>query len=96
MIEWKPTGRFVYASIGHLFAYIEDNGGHRYPGHPDYEPPTFQWFIAPDREDKNYRRALEDGNAESLEAAKAAIVVAFRRILDKLTADVEELEQPDE
>ncbi len=87
MIEWKPCGRYIVASVGYLFAYIEDR-----EREPEGDDTLINWFTAPDDEDKNYRRALEDGTAETVEGAKAAVIEAFHRIRDKLVTDIEELE----
>ena len=76
------------ATVGHLFAYVDGNGGYKEPGHPDYEPETFNWFIAPHDEDKNYRDALAQGNAATMDAAKFDVECALHRIRDKLSADM--------
>lgn len=78
------------AQVGHLFCNIKGNGGYKHAGHPDYEPETFNWYIAPDDEDKAYRRAIEDGNAESMEAAKCAVDAAIRKIAADIVAALED------
>lgn len=78
------------ARAGHLYCYVHGNGGYKYAGHPDYEPETFNWFIAPDDEDKNYRRALAEGNGATMQEAKDALRTAVRKIADDLVAALEE------
>lgn len=83
-MKWTENGgRYLKATVGHLFAYIEEIEAYKTSEHPDYEPASFNWFIAPDDEDKNYRRALASGTAATLKDARLKIEEALRKILAK-------------
>jgi hypothetical protein len=84
------------AVVGPLFAYIEGNGGHRVPDHPDHEPERFNWFIAPDDEDKNHRRALVEGSAESMDSAKEDVELALHQIVVLMREDIATIAKPDD
>jgi hypothetical protein len=71
-----------------LFAYVEGNGGYQKPGHPDHEPERFNWFIAPDDDDKNDRRSIAQGCEESMEVAKREVALALRQIVDQMRDDL--------
>lgn len=82
--------RYETARAGSLFCYIKGNGGFKQPGHADYEPERFNWYIAPDDEDKNYRRAIAEGCADSIIEAKleihAALLTETNAILEAVNA----------
>jgi len=90
-ITWKDSGgRYLSAQIGHLFAYIETREAYQINGHPDYAPETFEWFIAPDDEDKNYRRSIRWADqVASMDAAKQAVEDAVLDLSVALTRAVE-------
>jgi len=74
-LVWQESGRYEKAQAGHLFCYIECI---------DYEEDDhYEWFIAPDDEDKNDRRAIAGSDYARLpsrEAAIAAVEAALRDI----------------
>lgn len=87
-MQWKDEGgRYTHAQIGHLFAYVEHVEPYSRPGEPDYEPASFEWFVAPDDEDKNYRRALASGKANTFQEAEIAIRLRIKALAEKLVAD---------
>jgi hypothetical protein len=89
-VQWEKRGGYIRARIGHLFLYIDvSEEDYKTPGHPDYDPAAFDWYIAVDDEDKNYRRALASGREATLDAAKARVEVALREIISVLVRDVE-------
>ena len=84
-MKWAEVRKgYATATVGHLFAYVEGNGGYKAPEHPDHEPERFNWFIAPDQEDKNYRRALAEGCSETLDIAKRAVEQALHQIVEQM------------
>jgi hypothetical protein len=86
MIMWEQAGRYKKACIGPLFAYVDDPLARTIQ---DHHHQSLQWFIAPDDEDKNYRRALIDGVANTFEEAEARIREAIKRLADELLAGLE-------
>jgi hypothetical protein len=88
-MRWDDDGgRYIRATVGPLFAYIETRESYGEPGHPDYEPEKFEWFIAPDDEDKNYRRAYASGYASMMSIAKTDIEAALLRIVEEIKKDI--------
>jgi hypothetical protein len=87
-MKWKNVYEdYERATVGHLYCYIRgDGGGYRGTG----GSTAFAWFIAPDDEDKNYRRALAEGNAPTMDQAKTEVETAIRQIAADLVKDIEE------
>jgi hypothetical protein len=91
--ENTKTGRerTETATAGSLHCRIEGNGGYKQPGDPDYEPEVFNWHVAPDDEDKAYRRAIADGCANSMDAAKTEVLACLRAEAKTILDDVERM-----
>jgi hypothetical protein len=89
----ERTGRerVETARAGSLHCRIQGNGGYKQPEHPDYEPESFNWYVAPDDEDKAYRRAIADGCTESMDAAKAEVLACLRTEAKAILDDVERM-----
>lgn len=82
-LQWKEGGRYFETAIGHLYVFIEKIDAYKEPGHPDHEPEHFEWFIAPDDEDKCYRRAIAGSDRSRIatfQEAKTAAIAAIRRL----------------
>ena len=88
-MKWREIyEKYEVAKVGPLYCSIQGSGGYKEPGHPDHEPETFNWLVAPDDEDKNYRRAYADGNSSTMDGAKFDVEVALHRIIDKMREDM--------
>ena len=87
-MQWKEGGRYDVANIGHLFAYVECIEAYGNPGQPVYEAEYFTWFIAPDDEDKNHRRAITGGRADTREEAEVAIKSSIKTLAERLLHDL--------
>ncbi len=82
-LKWKEGGRYFHATIGHLFAYIEKIDAYKKPGHPDYEAEHFEWFIAPDDEDKAERRSVagsDRSRVATFQEAEQMVIAAIKRL----------------
>jgi len=79
-LTWRTGGRYAQAQAGHLHCYVEHVEAYKEPGHPDHAPESFAWFVAPDDEDKNYRRAIREGRAGTRDGALAAVEEALFEI----------------
>jgi len=79
-IVWTGDDDWLEAKVGHLFAFVKRESWS--------ENPRYEWFVAPDDEDKCYRRALVAGEcdtaSEAQEACKQALNDLARAILDAL------------
>ena len=67
---------------GHLYIYIEDTDTE----YSDDESDRFYWFIAPDDDDKNYRRSIAEGRVRSFDDAVDALYWAVNNIKVELDA----------
>lgn len=76
------------ARCGHLYVRIEQDDAYKTPGHPDYEPPSCEWFVEPDDEDKSYRRALATGREATVDAAKEAATAACESLIASMLASL--------
>ena len=88
-MKWTEARKgYMTATVGPLFAYVQGNGGYKAPDHPDHEPERFNWFVAPDNEDKNDRRALAEGCSDTMDTAKHAVELALHQIIEQMHKDL--------
>lgn len=77
-MKWQQIrDNYAKIKIGCLFAYVRG-----------YDVAYFEWFVAPDDEDKSYRRALAGGRSDSMDAAKTAVVAAILGIAEDLLKEL--------
>ncbi len=85
----------MFAKCGHLFVRIMYMSPYQEPGHPDYCPEWWEWFIEPDEEDKAYRRALATGRGDTKAEAFGAVVEQLQKIAGAMLEDLQHHENED-
>ena len=93
-MKFEEFGRNLRARCGHLYVRIEQNDAYKTPGHPHYEPPSCNWFVEQDDEDKSYRRALAEGRARTVQDSISAIRKACKDLVDAVLASLREEDEP--
>ncbi len=76
------------ARCGHLYVRVRELDAREVPGHPEYEPPSCEWFVEPDDQDKSYRRALASGRALTVDEAKRAASAACEDLVAAMLASL--------